>query len=875
VKYAVADQNFVVLQVKIKPVGLPVDVLFRRRVNKKIDSFSHLPLVVVRSAAGYGKSCAVSLWAAKTEHRCAWFSLDKEDGALNRFWAYFVSSCDAAGYPLIELFEQALRINDSSSAKGFIDQVLLLLNQHDEPLYFILEDYHNLEQDSLLHESLSYFISQIPEHLHLIITSRVSLPLEITALREQGRVGEINEQDLSFTIREVQDLFVLSNQFLNTQEANFIQEYTKGWPVAVKLASLAYSQNLDIQEALPNFEVDRLIQEYLYEEVVRGLPSSIQEFLYITSCVPSFSVSLAQAITRKSAAEVEEALGYLKAHSLFVNETPGAGEEISYGYHALFVASVQSHIEVQDESLRREIGTRASLWYEEQGMINEAIDAASQFDDHARIEQLIARNWIDIHEHDLLVVLMHWFSYLPEECIEANPELCVAHVLPLVVTGDAQKALSRLEVAKGYLSGEKDEFYALYMGIKSLVYSLVYGDDSSFEPAEKAIAYLTPRFEYLKGACYQTLGGGKTLTAPEEALRYTKQSLELPLTRDNFNLLNMARSTMGLVNAVLGEFEQASIWLKEVLHAVPLSMHAFHPMLVYAYAGMAFVNYKQAQLDSARANVDYVLSHGLDSWNPFYIGRAYAVQAHLSFFEGKTEEAEEALAQSLKTSQLAFAFEFPSLVALRSWQAKGLLRAKAFEGIAQAESYDPVQWLLLSLQFVDNKEIDIAALEQSLASIPKDRILSQIEWGLLLACVYEREQEVSKAEENLARVIDASEGVGTAAQIFIENAEYVLPILERVCHKQKRPFAQKLLALIVASQKTSASAAENYPGLTLREKEVAQLLVAGLSTKEIAERLFISTATVKKHLANIYLKLNVSGRVGAMKVLQEQNLLLD
>jgi len=48
--------------------------------------------------------------------------------------------------------------------------------------------------------------------------------------------------------------------------------------------------------------------------------------------------------------------------------------------------------------------------------------------------------------------------------------------------------------------------------------------------------------------------------------------------------------------------------------------------------------------------------------------------------------------------------------------------------------------------------------------------------------------------------------------------------------------------------------------LTNRELEVLDLVTQRLSTKEIAAKLFISTGTVKKHLSNIYGKLNVNNR---------------
>jgi DNA-binding NarL/FixJ family response regulator len=53
-------------------------------------------------------------------------------------------------------------------------------------------------------------------------------------------------------------------------------------------------------------------------------------------------------------------------------------------------------------------------------------------------------------------------------------------------------------------------------------------------------------------------------------------------------------------------------------------------------------------------------------------------------------------------------------------------------------------------------------------------------------------------------------------------------------------------------------------GLSDREIEVLQLLADGMSNKEIAGRLFISTQTVKTHIAHIFDKLGVSDRTEAV-----------
>jgi ATP/maltotriose-dependent transcriptional regulator MalT len=62
-------------------------------------------------------------------------------------------------------------------------------------------------------------------------------------------------------------------------------------------------------------------------------------------------------------------------------------------------------------------------------------------------------------------------------------------------------------------------------------------------------------------------------------------------------------------------------------------------------------------------------------------------------------------------------------------------------------------------------------------------------------------------------------------------------------------------------------------GLSEREMEVLFLVKTGMTSKEIAEELFIAVSTVRSHLKNIYSKLDVHSRMEAIQKAEELGLL--
>jgi DNA-binding CsgD family transcriptional regulator len=65
------------------------------------------------------------------------------------------------------------------------------------------------------------------------------------------------------------------------------------------------------------------------------------------------------------------------------------------------------------------------------------------------------------------------------------------------------------------------------------------------------------------------------------------------------------------------------------------------------------------------------------------------------------------------------------------------------------------------------------------------------------------------------------------------------------------------------------------PSLTARELEIAELAAAGLTSPQIAERLFLSPRTPDSHLRGIYTKLGITGRSQLASMLRLRRILSD
>ncbi|GAA4053790.1 helix-turn-helix transcriptional regulator [Nonomuraea soli] len=120
-------------------------------------------------------------------------------------------------------------------------------------------------------------------------------------------------------------------------------------------------------------------------------------------------------------------------------------------------------------------------------------------------------------------------------------------------------------------------------------------------------------------------------------------------------------------------------------------------------------------------------------------------------------------------------------------------------------------------------------------------------------------EEVAAAFERLGCIPFAAEALAQAAAAWERSGRATA---SRVAAGRAWTLAARCEGLT-----TPAVASLTAPGLTRREAEIARLACAGLSSKQIAEQLVLSTRTVDNHLQSVYGKLGVTSRAELKRIL--------
>jgi DNA-binding CsgD family transcriptional regulator len=161
------------------------------------------------------------------------------------------------------------------------------------------------------------------------------------------------------------------------------------------------------------------------------------------------------------------------------------------------------------------------------------------------------------------------------------------------------------------------------------------------------------------------------------------------------------------------------------------------------------------------------------------------------------------------------------------------------------------------VEFGDDEDIERALRHFADVEIAPDDVKSIAEKLLVDARLAARRNQSIEAVRNAAALADITRASGQ--WLLLAHALYILGK-----HDEMRTVLLRVGAVAelerLERRASSPSPKAVIVRLTSREEQVARLVVAGLSSREVAERLKIASRTVETHLANAYEKLQISSR---------------
>lgn len=720
-------------------------------------------------------------------------------------------------------------------------------------------------------------------------------PLPLASMRSRGCVTEVRCQDLRFTTLEIAEF--LDKAFglkVSAEALGNLQQQTEGWVAGLRLVFLALRHLKDADTFLCELRGGILhTRQYLLQEVIAHLSSQMQDWLLKTSILERFcpelcdSVCSADGMPGTSGLNGQQFVDDLQQRNLFTVALDTQGEW--FRYHHLFQ-------ELLNEQLRRRQGpgeiatlhSRASVWFETRGLIDEALKHALATEDVGRAAQIIERNARPVLNESRWYVLKRWLSQLPDEVVQERPELLLARawihfyhfeiaaIPPLM---DRIDELMSGDPETHDLSGEVAMFRGFFWffhndGARSLKYlehalDRIAVTDIRFRVVNEMLFGLAGQMEGQRDRVTRTLTGWLNDPSPLHPLRETNllwilmivyyidgdpEGAERYLTRaqeiarangleEVLALCDYMGSLLHLQRGALGatiRFLEEAVDRKYVLHARAAADALGALSLAYLARGQPLQ--AVATLQSLGEFVSYL--------GPSYAVFADAYAARLGLMQGQPESALRWLETGPPPAVevMVFWLEIPCV----TW-----CRALIAEGSAT------------SLREAEERLREYVEMNKA-----HHNTCQTIEVLVLLSLALDKQGRSEEALSVLAEALTLAER-GKYVRPFVESGSSMAELLRQLLKQQpENLFTRKVLAAFAASEQTPAPASEHLlDQLTVREDEILQLLAKRLRDKEIAHELFISTETVKYHLKNIYQKLGVHDRRQAVRKASELHLI--
>jgi LuxR family transcriptional regulator, maltose regulon positive regulatory protein len=854
-------------------------------------------LILISAPAGFGKTTLLSDWLQQLSLPTAWLSLDDADNDVARFLAY-VSSALQNLYPEAEGFPSPIPAAARPDTESWLTALINDLSSTAQSGVLVLDDYHVID-NTTVHQALAFLVEHLPTQLHLVIASRIEPPLPLARLRARQQLIELRAADLSFTpIEAAAFLNDIMRLDLNPIDIAALEERTEGWIAGLQMAALSLQGRVDRSGFVRAFTGShRFVLDYLIEEVLERQPHDVQDFLLHTSILDQLTAALCAAVTGRADSQV--VLQQLEQANLFI--VPLDDERRWYRYHRLFADLLRSRLLQTQPDLVPVLQQRAGEWYARNGLLAEAMQAAVAAGDVDRVARLAEENVIALMDHGELSKLADWMNAVPPEVMRARPWLCVAHAWAALYTGQMAAVEPCLQEAERVLQEQGANQDARLVGhiatLRSNVALLTGADDQAVELACDALQALSDKDYLARGCALRVLGlTYRTDGDLETALILLREAGDMNRLAGDSHLALTVAYDLARTEFLHGDLQQSYATCQEGLRLVEDHRRRGGgqlPATGYIYASLGRVLCEQNALEAAAnyAHASVALSRHWELAEVLadcYVDLAFVLQAR--------DELDGALDAIRAAKQIALRLSDWYVAAIETYEARVLVARGDLAAVAGwaakqqsmrdfgRDLYTAHSGLILARLYIAQHRYGEAlpVLEQVLKSSESVQAIDHVLEALVLeALVLQGQHRIDRAVSVLQRALVLGEPRGYVRMFIDEGAPLADLLRQAAARGGTIDYVQRLLVTLQADQdrrerRRHPSAAQVQPlsePLTDRELEVLRLTAIGQSNDVIAATLVISSETVKKHLKNIYGKLEVHSRLAAVNRAREAGLL--
>ncbi len=873
------------------------NVINRQRLFDRLNEGKSRKVILVCAPAGSGKTTLVSCWLRNRTEHAAWVSLDESDDDPARFLLYLIAAIRTIAPSVGDRLLKLLQTPQPPPPELIISNLLNEITGISSPFFLVLDDYQFIASNSLINDAMKLLIEHMPEQLQLVLITREEPRLPTAKLRARNQLTDIRAADLSFTVVETSHYLKRSMELtLSEEHISYLQQLTEGWISGLQLAALTLRGQKEPGLAVQAFTGSHpFVLDYLAEEVLQRLPDLIQQFLLYTSILDRFCSSLCDALLRsedsRSAggaayanANSQETLTYLERSNLFLVSLDN--ERCWYRYHHLFsdllrkrLRQSSAFLHADGERLVVDLHLRASEWFEQHGLEMEAFQHAIAAKDTNRAARLVEGNGMPLLFRGAAAPVLEWLKALPKKELDARPSLRLLYASGQLMRGEISNLEAGLQAAETVLEGcEMDERTRDLLGHAAAIRAALAVSRHQAEviiaESQRALELLRPNnlavrvsTIWAQGYAYQLQG------ERDRAGRAYSEALALSQQLGHTVIEMMAMLGIGYIQEAGNQLYQAAETYRRLSL---LAGDSPLPASCEAYLGLARVTYEWNDLPSAEQHGQRAVLLAKQLGQMDQAAAALLFLARLKLATKETDDAAVILAEADDLArQLNHVIQLRHIAEVR---VSILLQQR---NVAAAAHLAREHHLLCSQARVwlahGDPDAALALLEPLLEQAEAKRLEDErLKVMVIQAAALEMHGQFEAALEQLSYALALGES-GGMLRVFLDEGMPIWYLLQRATTKGIMPeYTGRLLTAFKGENgvgERSKHERDEVPWhvsahliepLSDRELEVLRLIAAGLSNREIGERLFLALSTVKGYNQIIFNKLQVSRRTEAV-----------